>query len=109
MISAATKSVVLVALDQANRPRSLHDATFRSLCAGELGDACPPHDELKRDYFQGLLPVVSDDLPLAVCRTGLLIFGHFELHLIPWQVGWELFVASLPLDDLTALVAVDRF
>ena len=41
--------------------------------------------------------------------TGLLIFSHVELHLVPWQVGRELFASRLCLGLLATLVAVDRF
>ena len=87
--------VVPISLDQAHGPRCLDHATLRSLRAGKLGDSSASHDQLWRDHFQRLLPVVADHLPLAVLGTGLLILGHVELHLVPRQVGRELFVARL--------------
>ncbi len=101
--------VVAVALHQADRPRGFHDAACFVPLAGTFGNARADDDELGRHDLQCLLPVVADHLPLAVLRARLLIFGDWQQHLDPWQVGRELLVPCLDRPLLPPVVAFDRF
>ena len=62
--------------------------------AGELRDARPHDDELRRDDLERLLPVVADDLPLAVLRAGSFVLRDGQEHFDPRQVGRELLAAG---------------
>jgi hypothetical protein len=84
-----------VAFNQALRARRRHDATFRELRAGVLGNEGDPHAKRDWDDLKRLELIVANECPLPVLRAVFLLFGNVELHFVAGQVRRKLFVAGL--------------